>query len=74
VTWDHEAAGLFEVMVVAAEQKVLLTSGGISEQPFWFVSLLSWFAPTYDSMKFAARARMILGDGSTPDKKRGEKR
>ena len=73
VTWDYEAANLFEVMTVAVEQKKLLTSGGISDQPGWFITLLAWFGPAYDTLKFAARAKMILGDGTASDKIQGNK-
>jgi len=61
-TWNQEAIGLFELMVVAVEQKVLLLGGGITDQPTWFVSFLAWFGPAYDSQKFISRAKMILGD------------
>ena len=61
-TWDQEAIGLFEVLVVAVEQKALLTGGGLADQPGWFISLLAWFGPAYDMHKFVSRAKMILGD------------
>ena len=63
-TWDQEAISLFELMVVAVEQKAMLTEGGISAQPTWFITLLAWFGPAYDTMKFMSRAKMILGDDS----------
>lgn len=61
-TWDPEATSLFELLLVASEQKVLLVPGGISDQPTWFISLLAWFAPAYDTQKFVSRAKMVLGD------------
>lgn len=61
-TRDQEAIGLFELMVVACQQQVLLVAGGLAEQPGWFVQLLSWFGPSYDTMRFMSRAKMILGD------------
>lgn len=67
-TWDHEAISLYEIMTVATEQKALLNSGGIADQPGWFISMLSWFGPAYDRQKFVSRAKMVLGDGSD-DKK-----
>jgi len=60
-TWDHEATFLFEVMTVACEQKALLNSGGIADQPTWFIQQLSWFGPDYDRQKFISKARMVLG-------------
>jgi len=53
---------------VACEQKVLLNSGGISDQPGWFIELLSWFAPNYDMQKFMQKARMVLGTDDTSAK------
>jgi hypothetical protein len=49
-------------MLVAVEHKALLVAGGLSDQPSWFVSLLAWFGPAYETSKFIARAKMILGD------------
>lgn len=51
-------------MVVAVEQKQLLIPGGLSEQPSWFVTLLAWFGPAYDFLKFMSRVKMVLGDDS----------
>jgi hypothetical protein len=65
VTWDHEAANLFEILVVAVEQKKLLVSGGIADQPGWFINMLAWFGPAYDQHKFISRAKMVLGDDKT---------
>lgn len=48
--------------MVAAEQKAMLVEGGIGDQPSWFISMLSWFVPAYDTQKFVSRAKMILGD------------
>lgn len=78
VTWDQEAISLFELMIVAVEQKVMLSAGGLGDQPSWFVSFLAWFGPAYDTQKFVSRAKMILGDGKestnkTAPLKRGKK-
>jgi hypothetical protein len=70
VTWDQEAISIFEIMTVCVEQKTLLVGGGIADQPGWFISLLSWFGPAYDTNKFISRARMVLGDGT--DTKQGK--
>lgn len=75
-TWDQEAISLFELLQVSVEQKALLVDGGLSAQPAWFVSLLAWFGPAYDTQKFIARAKMILGDDAankTPAKAPGKK-
>jgi len=68
VTWDHEAMNIFEIMVTSVEMKKLLVSGGIADQPGWFVSLLTWFAPLYDTAKFASRVKMVLGDSDSAGK------
>lgn len=62
-TWDHEAINLFELMTLAVEHKAMLVSGGLADQPGWFISLLAWFGPAYDLQKFVSRAKMVLGDG-----------
>lgn len=49
----------------------MLEEGPLSEQPDWWVDLLSWFLPYYSDMKFYSRARAILGDGT---EKKGVKR
>jgi len=49
-------------MVVAVEQKTMLIAGGIADQPAWFVSLLAWFGPAYEGLKFMSRVRMFVGD------------
>lgn len=61
---DHTTASLFELLVVCAETKQLLSAGGIVDQPWWFINLASWFLPTYDLHKFTNRVRMVMGDGS----------
>jgi len=63
VTWDQEAISIFELMVVAVEQKAMLVEGGIANQPTWFISLLAWFGPAYEGLKFMSRVRMVVGDG-----------
>jgi len=50
-------------MVLSVEQKALLVTGGLADQPGWFMKLLAWFGPAYDLQKFVSRARMVLGDG-----------
>lgn len=55
-------------MVVAVDQKAMLISGGLADQPGWFVSLLAWFGPAYDTQKFVSRAKMILGGDDTTNK------
>lgn len=67
-TWDQEAISLFELMVVSVEQKALLVEGGLANQPSWFVTMLAWFGPAYDTQKFVSRAKMVLGDGGSADK------
>ena len=61
-TWDHEAVGLFRLLVVSAETGKLYESGGLSDQPDWWIETLSWFIPRYKTHEFINRAKMILGD------------
>lgn len=62
-TWDHEAAAIYQALVVTAETGIMLEDGPISQQPDWWIDLLGWFLPYYSDQKFYSRARAILGDG-----------
>ena len=64
-TWDGTIKQLYAMLQVSTETGNLWDSGGIKDQPDWFIELLSWFLPRYDTMKFVSKADMILGGGST---------
>lgn len=70
-TWDPEAVSIYQALVICSETGIMLSEGSLSEQPDWWVELLSWFLPYYSDMKFYSRARAILGDGT---EKKGVKR
>jgi hypothetical protein len=61
-TWDVEAAQTFRLLVIAAETGMMLESGGLTDQPSWWIELLGWFLTAYDSAKFAGRVRSVLPD------------
>jgi hypothetical protein len=63
-TWDPGTQELYKMLLVAAETGALYYDGGIADQPYWFIDLLAWFLPRYDSIKFEGKARSVLGDGS----------
>ena len=63
-TWDQEIVSLYNLLVVSYETKQLLYTGGIADQPGWFVDLLSWFVSRYDENKFYSRAQSILGSNN----------
>lgn len=44
----------------------MLKTGGIEEQPDWFVELLGWLIPKLDMAKFTTKAQMVLGGGGSP--------
>lgn len=67
-TWDSEASSIYQALVICAETGIMLEDGPLSEQPDWWVDLLSWFLPYYSDTKFYSRARAILGDGSDKTK------
>ena len=54
--------------MIAAETGAMLTSGGLSDQPEWFMELLGWLIPRLDSIKFISKATMILGKSDHKDK------
>lgn len=63
-TWDANAAHLFRLLCLTALTGVFYSSGGLKDQPNWYVELAAWFVPCYDNMKFYNRAEAILGDNS----------
>jgi hypothetical protein len=62
-TWDGYTVQLFRALVVASDTGAMWCSGGISEQPDWFIDLLGWFLPRYNDLRFNSRARAVLGSG-----------
>jgi len=62
-TWDRSTVSLYRLLIICAETGALYNSGGISDQPEWFVELLGWFLPRYNDLRFNSRAKSILGDG-----------
>ena len=62
--WDQDTRAIFDLLLVAAETGQLLYTGGILNQPNWFIEMLSWFAPRYDAMKFYSRMGNIFGGDS----------
>lgn len=63
-TWDLQASSILRLLILAAETGVMYHDGGLSEQPQWWVELLSWFIPRYNDRKFIMRVESIVGDGS----------
>ena len=60
-TWDPELVSLYRLLILSYETKQLLYSGGLADQPGWFIELMGWFVPRYDELKFYHRANSILG-------------
>ncbi len=63
-TWDAEVTTLFRALHVATVTGTMWETGGLKDQPTWWVDLLSWFIQRYDAENFSSKARMVLGDGS----------
>lgn len=61
-TWDIEVQAVFNILLITAETGAMYRSGGITDQPEWYLELLSFFIPIYDRLKFIAKANMIIGD------------
>jgi hypothetical protein len=68
VTWRVENSDLLRLLIVGAETGVMIRGGGLADQPSWWIDLLGWFIPKYDAIKFASKARQVLGDGSKTKK------
>jgi len=77
-TWDHTVSSIYGALTITAETGNLWNIGGISDQPEWFIELLSIFLMRYNDHKFYSRAQAILGDGKskpsqTSSKQKGSK-
>ena len=72
-TWDTEAVKLYEYMLLFTETGVPYQSGGLRDQPDWFVQNAAWFVPLYRQKMFFSRAKAVLGDGDSkrPTKNHG---
>lgn len=62
-TWDAWTVTMYKALLCAATTGSQWVSGGISEQPEWWIDLLSWFVARYDINNFTRKATMVLGDG-----------
>jgi len=60
-TWDGQIMTLFRILQVSSETGAMWHDGPLSDQPEWFVDVLSWFLTQYDMAKFTTKARMVLG-------------
>lgn len=67
-TWDPQLSEMFRLLVIASETGVMLTNGGLLDQPDWWVESIAWFIPRYDHAKFTGRVKMVLGDGKNKSK------
>lgn len=67
VTWASEfhTKRIFDLLVLSCDTKHLLYSGGLMEQPSWFVSRLSWFAPRYNALKNAIEQKNMWGSSGS---------
>lgn len=61
-TWDSSVVAVYNSLVISAETGCMWNEGGLSEQPQWFMDLLSLFIVRYNDHKFWSRARAILGE------------
>lgn len=62
-TWDREAVLLYNSLVLSYETKTNWASGGLEDQPMWWIDLASWFTTVYSDSIFYSRAKAVLGDG-----------
>lgn len=67
-TWDQRTSVLYSSLIVCAETGLHWQSGGIADQPAWWMELCAWFLPRFNEMRFYQRARAILGDGKDTGK------
>jgi len=62
-TRDMEAVSLYHAVLLTAETGALWESGGIADQPYWYMDLVCTYVPMYNEWRFASRAKSVLGDG-----------
>ena len=67
-TWDPMAREAFGILCLSLEMGCLYKDGGLIDQPDWYMQLITFFAPIYDKLKFAAKAQMVLGKSAKPPK------
>ena len=70
-TWDFKVQNIYNLLILSCETGALYNKGGLVNQPFWFIDIMSWFAPAYDNLKFMSRAKSILGEGSNKQQSLG---
>lgn len=61
VTREPAVYSIYKILIIASQTGAMLKSGGIEEQPEWFIDLLAWFIPMMDMMNFTTKAGMVLG-------------
>ena len=54
---------IFNLLMISAKTGALLCSGGLENQPVWYIELLGEFLIKYDNLNFVHKAEMILGSG-----------
>lgn len=60
--WYPHITYLFRTLVITCELNQLPYEGCLTEQPDYIVSLLSWFAPTYNGLATAQRHGLLSND------------
>lgn len=73
-TWDTMAVSIYQALVICHQTGAHWVTGGISDQPAWWIELVSDFLPRMDDQRFYSRARAILGEGGKETKHGGNKR
>jgi hypothetical protein len=62
-TWDASNILMFNAITVTIETGLAWNSGGVTNQPAWWVDLCAAVLPLANDLRFVNRAKMILGDG-----------
>lgn len=59
---------IYNLLIISAKTGTLLVSGGLENQPVWYIELLGEFLLKYDNLNFIQKAEMVLGSN---DKNKG---
>ena len=66
---DHASVQVFQLLMIAAETGAMLRTGGLEDQPDWFIEMLGWLIPRLDLAKFASKVSMVTGGGGSSSDK-----
>lgn len=62
---EMDAKRIFDVLILSSETNQLLYSGGLMEQPAWFIEQLTWLMPRHKQYKNYQEQKAMWGSGGS---------